>query len=213
MKPEDQRIDYLFATDVLSEGQNLQDAGILVNYDLHWNPVRMIQRNGRINRLGSEFEEVIIANMKPEDSIELYLNLVARLEKKIDTIKNTVGLDQGILSVEDVNPMEFIEDTKKLYSGNTEEASKTLEHLGEDDDILSWTNDHVYKLREFMAKNDQVEIDRIRSIPDNKWGYLPQHTDAAYDKSLSLLRVEGKTSITNQPINQTFFVETLTEDG
>jgi len=211
MKPADQRIDYLFATDVLSEGQNLQDAGILVNYDLHWNPVRMIQRNGRINRLGSEFEEVIIANMKPEDSIELYLNLVARLEKKIDTIKNTVGLDQGILSVEDVNPMEFIEDTKKLYSGNTEEASKTLEHLGEDDDILSWTNDHVYRLREFMAKNDQVEIDRIRSIPDNKWGYLPQHTDAAYDKSLSLLRVEGKTSITNQPINQTFFVETLTE--
>lgn len=211
MKPDDQPIDYLFATDVLSEGQNLQDAGLLVNYDLHWNPVRMIQRNGRINRLGSEFDEVVIANMKPEDSIELYLNLVARLEKKIDTIKNTVGLDQGILSSDDVNPMEFIENTKKLYSGNTEEATKTLEELEDQDDILSWTNDHIYKLREFLVKNDQTEIDRIKDIPDNKWNYLPSRTGAAHDKSLSLLRVEGRTSITDHPIIQTFFVETLTE--
>lgn len=89
----------MFATDILSEGQNLQDAGILVNYDLHWNPVRMIQRNGRVNRLGSKFDEVIIANMKPEDNIELYLKLIARLERKINTIKNTVGLDQDRKSV------------------------------------------------------------------------------------------------------------------
>src|SRR5690606_10597825 len=169
MQPSDQPIDYLFATDVLSEGQNLQDAAILVNYDLHWNPVRMIQRNGRVNRLGSEFDEVIIANMKPEDSIELYLNLVARLQKKIDTIKHTVGLDQGILSSDDVNPLEFIEDTKKLYSGNADEATKALEELGEDDSILSWTNDHIYKLREFLASSSQEEIDRIRDIPANKW--------------------------------------------
>ena len=51
LKDDEHELNYLFTTDVLSEGQNLQDAGILVNYDLHWNPVRMIQRNGRINRL------------------------------------------------------------------------------------------------------------------------------------------------------------------
>ena len=211
MQPGDQPIDYLFATDVLSEGQNLQDAAILVNYDLHWNPVRMIQRNGRVNRLGSEFDEVIIANMKPEDSIELYLNLVARLQKKIDTIKHTVGLDQGILSSDDVNPMEFIEDTKKLYSGNKDEATKALEELGEDDSILSWTNDHIYKLREFLVNSSQEEIDRIRDIPNSKWSYLPMRSQAPCDKALSLLKVDGRTSITNHPISLTFFVETLTD--
>jgi len=63
LKEGETELQYLFSTDVLSEGQNLQDAGILINYDLHWNPVRMIQRNGRVNRLGSEFEEVYIYNM------------------------------------------------------------------------------------------------------------------------------------------------------
>lgn len=62
--PEEE-LDYLFSTDVLSEGQNLQDAAILINYDLHWNPVRMVQRNGRINRLGSRFDQVLIGNMLP----------------------------------------------------------------------------------------------------------------------------------------------------
>ena len=71
LKDGESELDYLFATDILSEGQNLQDAAILVNYDLHWNPVRMIQRNGRINRLGSSFSEVLISNMTPEDHIEL----------------------------------------------------------------------------------------------------------------------------------------------
>src|SRR5699024_11401195 len=93
----EKEIDFLFATDVLSEGQNLQDAGILVNYDLHWNPVRMIQRNGRINRLGSTYDEVLIANARPSDDLEAYLKLVRRLERKIETINSTVVNDQNSL--------------------------------------------------------------------------------------------------------------------
>ncbi len=210
LKQNEKEIDFLFATDILSEGQNLQDAGVLINYDLHWNPVRMIQRNGRINRLGSKYDEVLISNMKPEDNIELYLNLVARLQKKINIIKNTVGLDQGVLSADDVNPIEFVEDIRKLYSSNQNEASDTLSGLEEDKDILSWTNDHIYRLRQYLNDHTPEEIDRIKNIPEGKWNYLPARTELDYGKVLSLLKVDGKTSITNTPITQTFFVSTTT---
>ena len=210
LKEGESGLDFLFATDILSEGQNLQDAGILINYDLHWNPVRMIQRNGRVNRLGSQYDEVLISNLKPEDNIELYLNLIARLQKKINTIKNTVGLDQGILSADDINPLEFVEDIRRLYSGNKEEASKALGELEDDKDILSWTNDHVYKLRKFLSDSPKGEIARIQEMPDSKWNYLPSHTQLEPGKVLSLLHVDGKTSITSEPISQTFFIETTT---
>lgn len=212
MKDTDQAIDYLFATDILSEGQNLQDAGILVNYDLHWNPVRMIQRNGRINRLGSKYDEVLIANMRPENNLEQYLKLVARLQSKIDTIKNTVGLDQGILSTKDINPMEFVDDLSKLYSGNSQVASDELARLSNDDknDILSWTNDHVFVLRDFLAHHNKSEIDRIKSIPMGKWGYAPKTSHLDTHSILSLQATTGITSITNEPMSQTFFIKTDT---
>ena len=90
-------IDILISTDVLSEGQNLQDAGVLVNYDLHWNPVRMIQRAGRIDRLGTDYETLYIYNCFPEEGLENLLHLVERLQKRIATIDREVGLDASVL--------------------------------------------------------------------------------------------------------------------
>ena len=158
IKKGEVELDFLFSTDVLSEGQNLHDAGFLVNYDLHWNPVRMIQRNGRINRLGSLFDSVLISNMKPTQELEMYLNLVHRLENKIDSIKNTIGLDQGVLSVSDVNPIEFIE---KYYNNGD----------SNDDTILAENDEHVSELRKFLAKykDDPKHIDRIKNMPLGKF--------------------------------------------
>lgn len=76
-------IDILIATDTLSEGQNLQDCDMVINYDIHWNPVRVIQRMGRIDRLGSPNEEIFGVNFWPSDSIEEYLNLKKRVEKRM----------------------------------------------------------------------------------------------------------------------------------
>lgn len=95
-----ERIDVLLATDVLSEGQNLQDAQYLVNYDLHWNPVRMIQRAGRIDRLFSPHEDIYIYNMMPERGLEKLLNLVKRLQGRVSTIDATMGLDASVLGEE-----------------------------------------------------------------------------------------------------------------
>jgi ERCC4-related helicase len=194
-KHSDSELNYLFATDILSEGQNLQDAGILINYDLHWNPVRMIQRNGRINRLGSKFEEVLIANMRPSDDIDLYLKLVNRLESKINVIKNTVGLDQGILNSADVNPIQFIE---QYYEEGT---------LPPEDDLLAYTDEHILNLRKFLAeyKDQQSYIDKVKNIPLGKWNYLPENTKTS--KVLSLFHVNSRAKNSEKTFNDLFFIE------
>jgi superfamily II DNA or RNA helicase len=102
----DREIDILVSTDVLSEGQNLQDCGYLINYDLHWNPTRMVQRAGRIDRLGSPFDTLSIYNMFPERALEDLLGLVRSLTAKIDMINQTGFLDASVLG-EVVTPRDF----------------------------------------------------------------------------------------------------------
>ena len=99
-------IDILMSTDVLSEGMNLQRARFLINYDLHWNPTRMIQRAGRIDRIGSPYNEIFIYNFFPEEELEDLLRLVEILQNKIKDIDNSVGLDATVLG-EQVNPKVF----------------------------------------------------------------------------------------------------------
>jgi superfamily II DNA or RNA helicase len=111
-------IDILVSTDVLSEGQNLQDAGILINVDLHWNPVRMIQRAGRIDRLGSAFERLEIYNTFPEAGLEQLLGLVERLQNRIADIDRTVGLDASVLG--EVISKKSLEELRRIRTGDAE---------------------------------------------------------------------------------------------
>ena len=172
-------INYLFATDVLSEGQNLQDCSVLINFDLHWNPVRMIQRNGRINRLGSQFKEVYVYNMAPEKQLETYLRLVKRLEHKINKIAHTIGTDQSILG-EQENPLEYIDQmddeqgvdrVRDLYNEKT--ASKALLELEDDAGFLT-EDEYIFELRSFLKNSTEKEINTIKNISVGKWGYLPE---------------------------------------
>jgi superfamily II DNA/RNA helicase len=80
-------IDILIATDALSEGQNLQDADMVINYDVHWNPVRIIQRMGRIDRLGSPNTQIFGVNFWPSNNINTYLNLQGRIEQRMAAMK------------------------------------------------------------------------------------------------------------------------------
>ncbi|HVB23046.1 MAG TPA: helicase-related protein [Ktedonobacteraceae bacterium] len=101
-----EEIDLLISTDVLSEGQNLQDCGVLINYDLHWNPTRMVQRAGRIDRIGTDFSTLWVMNMFPEDGLEKLLGLVESLSQKIAAIDQSGFLDASILG-EVVHPQNF----------------------------------------------------------------------------------------------------------
>jgi len=100
------KTDILMSTDVLSEGMNLQKAQYLINYDLHWNPTRMIQRAGRIDRIGSPFKEIYVYNFFPEEELEDLLRLVKILQNKIRNIDSSIGLDTTVLG-EEVNPKVF----------------------------------------------------------------------------------------------------------
>jgi superfamily II DNA/RNA helicase len=83
----DNPIDILIATDALSEGQNLQDADMVINYDIHWNPVRIIQRMGRIDRIGSPNKTIVGINFWPSNNINTYLDLQGRIEQRMAAMK------------------------------------------------------------------------------------------------------------------------------
>jgi len=170
----DNELQYLFSTDILSEGQNLQDCGILINYDLHWNPVRMIQRNGRINRLGSEFSEVYIYNISPESQLEEYLNLVSRLEGKINLIRNTIGTDTPVLD-EKENPIEFTDFTKNIYSDDLQKRIDAMEQAEKSADFLLTEDEYVSDLKLFHNNPAFSETykTKIYTIPSGKWALMP----------------------------------------
>ncbi|MBN2575668.1 MAG: helicase, partial [Deltaproteobacteria bacterium] len=102
----EKEIQVLLSTDVLSEGQNLQDCGYLLNYDLHWNPMRMVQRAGRIDRIGSPFDTLWIYNMFPDAGLERLLHVVENLSEKIAGI-DRLGLHDASILGEAVNPRNF----------------------------------------------------------------------------------------------------------
>lgn len=106
----DDNIDILIATDCLSEGQNLQDADMQINYDIHWNPVRLIQRFGRIDRIGSPNQRISCVNFWPASSFEEYLHLEERIQNRM-SIMNLVGsetqeLNDSYLQMVADNPLQ-----------------------------------------------------------------------------------------------------------
>lgn len=170
LKDGEKEIQFLVATDKLSEGQNLQDSGIIVNYDLHWNPVRMIQRNGRINRLGSKFEEIFIYNFRPTEQLESYLQLVSKLQDKINLIRYTIGSDQSVLDEEPI-PQDFTED---LYSRDEKKRMEAFQKIFETSELLAAEDLFMDDLREF-DRNPNFEESykfKVRNIPKGKWGQI-----------------------------------------
>ena len=142
-------IDILICTDVLSEGQNLQDAGVLINYDLHWNPVRMIQRAGRIDRLGTTFDQLLIYNCFPEQGLETLLGLVTRLQQRIVTIDREVGLDASVLG--ELISDRSLEDLRRLKAADTDlEKAIILAELEQASDLVS-LDEMRLPLLEFMT--------------------------------------------------------------
>lgn len=151
-----EEIDILISTDVLSEGQNLQDCGVLINYDLHWNPTRMVQRAGRIDRIGTAFETLLIMNMFPDDGLERLLGLIESLTQKISTIDRSGLLDASILG-EVAHPQNF----------------NTLRRIEEEDGEVIEEQERFVELAssEFLLQNLKVLLDKgmrqtLEDLPD-----------------------------------------------
>ena len=110
-------IDVLIATDCISEGQNLQDCDYLINYDIHWNPVRIIQRFGRIDRIGSRNEVIQLVNYWPNVTLDEYIDLKGRVEAKMKVSVLTSTGDDNLISPEEKGDLEYRrEQLKRLQS-------------------------------------------------------------------------------------------------
>lgn len=145
----------LIATDVLSEGLNLQDCNIIINYDLHWNPVRLIQRFGRIDRIGSTHSVVYGFNFLPETGIEATLGLRGRLHQRIQEIHDTIGEDAAILDkTEQLN-------TEAFYAIYEQKAS-VLDAQEEADQLFD-LNEAEEMLRQLQQDNP-AEFERIKNL-------------------------------------------------
>ena len=102
-----EEIDVLIATDCISEGQNLQDCDYLINYDIHWNPVRIIQRFGRIDRIGSRNNVIQLVNYWPDMELDDYIQLKGRVEIRMKATVLTSTGDDNLLSVNEKGDLEY----------------------------------------------------------------------------------------------------------
>lgn len=107
MPNDNTEIDVLIATDCISEGQNLQDCDYLINYDIHWNPVRIIQRFGRIDRIGSRYKVIQLVNFWPDVTLDEYINLKAKVETRMKIVDMTATGDDNLLSDEEKTDLEY----------------------------------------------------------------------------------------------------------
>jgi superfamily II DNA or RNA helicase len=152
----EKEIQIIVTTDVLSEGQNLQDCHIVVNYDFHWNPVRLIQRIGRVDRIGSEAKRIDIYNFLPDRSIERSLRLQERVQNRINEIQTIFGSDGRILSEDEtLNERSVF----AIYADNDENV------LHSDDNILT-IYDKAENLLLQLQKDDPEEYNRITNLKD-----------------------------------------------
>jgi len=148
-----EQIELLVSTDALSEGVNLQDADTLVNYDLHWNPVRLIQRAGRIDRIGSENDEIHIASFLPERALESQLGIEQVLRRRIREFLEVFGEDSAVL------PGDERPDEESMASAYTGEA---LEQASSSDEMDGLSR-HVERLLR-LRRTDRARYDQVAEM-------------------------------------------------
>lgn len=152
--PDDQReIDILIATDVISEGQNLQDADTLINYDIHWNPVRIIQRFGRIDRIGSQNQYIQMVNFWPNVTLDSYIDLKARVESRMKISVLTSTADDNLLSPEEVAENNY----RKKQLERLQKEVVDLEDMSEGISIMDLgLEDYRQDLKRYLEKQPDL---------------------------------------------------------
>lgn len=147
-------IDILIATDCISEGQNLQDADYLINYDIHWNPVRIIQRFGRIDRIGSKNKYIQLVNFWPDISLDEYINLKAKVETRMKIVNMAATGDENIISEEEKTDLEY----RKQQLKKLQEEVVDIEEMSSGISIMDLgLNEFRLDILEYIKSNEDME--------------------------------------------------------
>lgn len=155
-------LDLLIATDCISEGQNLQDCDTLINYDIHWNPVRIIQRFGRIDRLGSKNTQIQLINFWPNMELDEYINLEARVSGRMVLLDISATGEENVIdeNAKDMNDLEY----RRRQLQQLKDAVVDLEDMSGGVSITDLTlNDFRMDLSGYM--NDKARLATLEQTP------------------------------------------------
>lgn len=198
-------IDILIATDCISEGQNLQDCDYCINYDIHWNPVRIIQRFGRIDRIGSRNKVIQLVNFWPDLPLDEYINLKSRVEARMKILVMAATGDDDLINAEEKGDLEYRQEQLKRL----QEEVVDLEDMSSGISIMDLgLNEFRLDLLEYVKQHHDIE-----RAPHGMSAVVPATTDTPPGVIYVLRNIEKGVNIDNQNRLHPFYMVYISDDG
>ena len=202
---DDTNIDILIATDCISEGQNLQDCDYLINYDIHWNPVRIIQRFGRIDRIGSRNSVIQLVNFWPDVTLDEYIDLKSKVETRMKIVNMTATGDDNIISDEEKTDLEY----RKQQLQKLKEEVVDIEDMSTGISIMDLgLNEFRLDLLEYVKTHPDIE-----KTPFGLHAVAPAAIDAKPGVIFVLKNRSNSVNIDNQNRLHPFYMVYIGDDG
>ena len=201
-----EEIDILIATDCISEGQNLQDCDYLINYDIHWNPVRIIQRFGRIDRIGSKNKVIQLVNFWPNMSLDDYINLKNRVENRMYMLDISATGEDNVLTNQS-NDMEY----RKEQLQKLKEEVVDLEDMNTGISITDLgLNDYRMDLLEYIKVNGNLDY-----VVNGMHSVVPSDENNGVEKGTIFVLKNINSSVKIESSNQLhpFYIVYIKENG
>lgn len=198
-------IDILIATDCISEGQNLQDCDYLVNYDIHWNPVRIIQRFGRIDRIGSRNKVIQLVNFWPDLTLDDYINLKSRVETRMKITVMTSTGDDDLINPEEQGDLEY----RKAQLKRLQEEVVDIEDMSDGISIMDLgLNEFRLDLLDYMKLNGDMD-----TKPRGLHAVVPATAELPEGVVFVLRNVNDSVNVDNRNRIHPFYMVYIGEDG
>jgi len=198
-------IDVLIATDCISEGQNLQDCDYLVNYDIHWNPVRIIQRFGRIDRIGSRNQFIQLVNFWPDMTLDDYINLKSRVETRMKISVMTSTGDDDLINPEEKGDLEY----RKQQLKRLQEEVVDIEDMSSGISIMDLgLNEFRLDLLEYIKTHDNLD-----KKPKGLHAVVPADEENPEGVIFVLRNINNSINIDNQNRIHPFYMVYIGIDG
>ena len=198
-------IDVLIATDCISEGQNLQDCDYLVNYDIHWNPVRIIQRFGRIDRIGSRNEYIQLVNFWPDMDLDEYINLKSRVETRMKISIMTSTGDDDLINPEEKGDLEY----RKQQLKRLQEEVVDIEDMSTGISIMDLgLNEFRLDLLEYVKNHGDMD-----KKPKGMHAVVPATDELPEGVIFVLKNINNNINVDNQNRIHPFYMVYIGTDG
>lgn len=198
-------IDVLIATDCISEGQNLQDCDYLVNYDIHWNPVRIIQRFGRVDRIGSRNAQIQLVNFWPDMDLDEYINLKGRVETRMKISVMTSTGDDDLINPEEKGDLEY----RKQQLKRLQEEVVDIEDMSSGISIMDLgLNEFRLDLLEYVKNHGDLD-----KKPKGMHAVVPATDELPEGLVFILKNINNSVNIDNQNRIHPFYMVYIGIDG